>query len=250
MNRADAARLLSHCAAFDNRTVGEADATAWAAALHDLPYDDDLRAAVARFYGTPPKDPSERLWIQPHNVRTLRRTIRSERLENFRYEPHGDETPAEFIARYRGQLDAVASGRVAAPSGRLAIEGGPHPSFVRELDARGYAVGRTVPASDEDDARDTARRAGPLGVDCPACGAVLGRPCRTPGVTDKQPLGKPRLNPHSARIRAAKGETEQTAEQRAAEERRRRDASAAALARMEADGEIVDAEIVEDGEAS
>src|SRR4051812_39890189 len=125
--------LLARAAAFDNRTVGRVDAEAWAAALHDVPYDDDATAAVARYYGTAPKDPSTRLWIQPHNVRSLRKTIRSERAEGFRYEPPAlDETPREFLARYRGQLEAVASGRVTPPAGRLALEGGPHPAFTRE----------------------------------------------------------------------------------------------------------------------
>jgi hypothetical protein len=234
VNRSEAAMLLARAAAFDNRTVGRVDAEAWAAALHDVPYDDDATAAVARFYGTPPKDPSTRLWIQPHNVRSLRKTIRSERAEGFRYEPPAlDETPREFLARYRGQLDAVASGREPAPTGRLALEGGPHPAFTRELEARGYQVGRTVPSTDEQAAIATVRRAGPLGVDCPSCGAVMGRPCRTPGGTDKQPLGKPRQNPHRARRRAAAGDPDLTPEQRAAEEQRRREASRRALARIE-----------------
>lgn len=236
MNRSEAATLLARAAAFDNRTVGVADATAWAAALHDLPCDDDAFAAVARFYGTPPKDPATRLWIQPHNVRSLRKTIRSERAEGFQYEPPAaDETPAEYLARYRGQLDAVASGRVAPPAGRLAVEGGPHPSFLRELEARSYEIGRTVPGDDQQAALDAVRRAGPLGVQCPTCGAVLGRPCRIPGGTEKQPLGKTRHRPHPARIRAAAGETEPTADQRAAEEQRRREASRRALARIEAE---------------
>jgi hypothetical protein len=234
MNRSEAALLLGHCAAFDNRTVGRVDAEAWAAALHDVPYDDAATAAVARFYGTPPKDPATRLWIQPHNVRSLRKTIRSERCEGFQYEPPAvEETPREYLARYRGQLEAVASGREPAPTGRPALDGGPHPSFVRELEARGYQVGRTMPDSDQQAAHAAVRRAGPFGIDCPACGAVMGHPCRIPGGTDRQPLGKPRPRPHPARIRAAAGETEPTADQRAADEQRRREASRRALARIE-----------------
>lgn len=247
MNRSEAAMLLGHCAAFDNRTVGKADATAWASALHDLPYDDDTLAAVARFYSTPPKDPNQKLWIQPHNVRTNRKTIRSERVEGFQYEPPDtDETPGEFLTRYRGQLQAVAAGHVPAPSGRLALEGGPHQRFVNELEARGYTVGRDVPDTDEQAVIDTVRRAGPLGVQCPACGAVVGRPCKTPGGSTKHPLGKPRSKPHSARIRAAVGESGLTPRQQAAEEDRRRQASAATLARLAEDDQIVDAELVDD----
>lgn len=244
MNRSEAALLLGHCAAFDNRTVGEADATAWASALHDVPYDNDARTAVARFYGTPPKDPHQRLWIQPHNVRTLRSKIRSARLENFQYEPLPDETPAEFMARYRGQVQAIASGRVPAPVGRLALEGGPPKEFVKELEARGWEGNRTVPDSDEAVEADAVRRAGPLGVECPACHAAIGRPCKSPGASEKRPLGKPRPKPHSARLRAARGIPEQTAEQRAVAEQAVRARAAQHFARN--DGQIHDAEIVEE----
>jgi hypothetical protein len=245
MKTSEASDLLTRCAGFDNRQPSLAAAEAWASALADIPLDADTFAAVDRFYGTPPRDPSQRLWIQPHDVRRLRKTIRSERVEGFHYEPpDADETPGEFIARYRGQLAAVASGRVTPPAGHLALEGGPHRRFTDELTARGYQVGRDVPDTDEQAARDAVRRAGPLGVQCPACWAVMGRPCRTPGGSDKQPLGKPR-RPHNARIRAATGKETQTPEQAAAEEQRRREASAAALARL-TDDQIVDAELVDD----
>jgi hypothetical protein len=248
----EAAQLLGHCAAFDNRTVGKVDARAWSAALHDVPFDDDAVAAVAAFYGTPPKDPSQRLWIQPHNVRTGRSRIRSVRLENFQYEPLPDETPAEFLARYKGQLQAIASGHAAAPSGRPALAGGPSKSFVAELEARGWNGLRAVAGSDEEaeaaELIDTVRRSGPLGIQCPSCGAAIGRPCKTPGGSSKQPLGKPRPKPHSARIRAASGEREASAEERTEQEQRIRLLAAQHLARAEED-DIPDAEIV-DEEAS
>lgn len=253
MTPSEAAQLLGHCAAFDNRTVGKVDARAWAAALHDVPFDDDAVAAVAAFYGTPPKDPSQRLWIQPHNVRTGRSRIRSVRLENFQYEPLPDETPAEFLARYQGQIQAVASGRVPAPSGRPALEGGPSREFVAELEARGWQGMRAVPETDEEPAEaeliDSVRRSGPLGIECPACQAAIGRPCKSPGGSDKQPMGKPRSKPHSARLRAASGQSEATAEERAAQEQRIRDMAARHLARVEAD-DIPDADIVDEGAAS
>ncbi|MFJ3950239.1 hypothetical protein ACIPXV_09240 [Streptomyces libani] len=245
MNPREAAELLGHCAAFDNRKPSQGAAVAWASALHDVPLDSDAKAAVAAYYSTPPKDPEQKLWIQPHNVRTLRSKIRSARLENFQYEPIGDESTAEYLARYRGQVQAIASGRVAPATGWLALEGGPHPEFVRELEARGYEVGRDVPGSDEESLSASFRRAGPLGVECPACQAAIGRPCKTPGGSGKHPLGKPRSKPHTARIRAVSGKSEVTPEQRAAEEERRREASRLALARMEADEDIPDAEIVE-----
>jgi hypothetical protein len=246
VNPSEAAELLKHCSAFDNRKPSAAAAVAWSSALNDVPFDSDARAAVAVYYSTPPKDPDGKLWILPHHVRTLRSKIRSARLENFQYQPIDGETVPEFLARLQGQVAAVASGRVAPAMGRLALTGGPALDVAAAL----AGVGRTVPDSDEQAVIEAVRRSGPLGVQCPACGAVLGRPCRTPGGSDKQPLGKPRLKPHSARLRAAAGEAEPAAADRATEEARRRAASRAVLDRMRADEKIVDAVIVEDGAAS
>jgi hypothetical protein len=245
MNPTEAAELLGHCTAFDNRNPSAAAAIAWSAALNDVPLDMDTKAAVATYYTTPPKDPDAKLWILPHHVRTLRSKIRSARLENFQYVPIEGETGAEFIRRLQGQVAAVAAGRVAPPTERLQLEGGPARKVLEALEG----VGQRVPESDEQAVIDEVRRSGPLGVDCPACGAVLGRPCKLPGGSERQPLGKARLKPHSARLRAALGESELTPEQRAAEEERRREISRQAIARAKAAGKIVDAEIVE-GEAS
>lgn len=254
MNAEEAAELLAHCSGFDNRQPSVAAAKSWASALHDVPFDQDARDAIATYYTTPPQNPNDRLWILPHHVRTLRSKIRSRRLENFQYEPLANETTAEYLARYRGQVQAIASGRVAGPSGRLALEGGPSREFMRELEAHGWEGNRTVPASDEEaveaEVIDMVRRSGPLGIVCPSCGAALGRPCKTPGGSGKQPLGKPRRKPHSARLRAVSGESENTAGERAAQEQRIREMSARHLARQDSDEEIPDAEIVEPGGAS
>ncbi|MFD8088706.1 zinc finger domain-containing protein [Streptomyces malaysiensis] len=255
MNADEAAALLAHCSGFDNRQPSVAAAKSWASALRDVPFDQDARDAVAAYYTTPPQNPNDRLWILPHHVRTLRSKIRSVRLENFQYEPRADETTAEYLARYRSQVQAIASGRVAAPADRLALEGGPSKQFMEELEAHGWQGNRTVPDPDEPveaELIDTVRRSGPLGVECPVdvCRAAVGRPCRTPGGSSKQPLGKPRVKPHSARVRAASGQRERIDAERAAEEQRIREASARHLARMEAEEEIPDAEIVEPGGAS
>ena len=250
MNPREAAQLLGHCAAFDNRKPSQAAAMAWAAALHDVPFDDDARAAVAAYYTTAPKDPEAKLWILPHHVRTLRSKIRSARLENFQYEPVADETPAEFLARYKGQVQAIASGRVPAPTGRLALEGGPSREFMAELEARGWEGNRTVDDEETAEAEliDSVRRSGPLGVECPACHAAIGKPCKGSGGTAKQPLGKPRLKPHTARLRAASGERELTAEQLAEQEQAIKARSALHLAREVDD--IPDAVIVDEEAAS
>lgn len=246
MNKKEAASLLGHCAAFDNRKPSEAAAMAWAAALHDVPLDQDTKAAVAAYYSTPPKDPDARLWILPHHVRTLRSKIRSARLENFQYQPIADETPREYLARYRGQVQAIASRRVAGPSGRPALDGGPSKQFMHELEAHGWVGNREVPDAEEESLADTVRRSGPLGVECPACSAAIGHPCNTGRATAKFPLGKPLPRPHTARTREAAGEPQMTVEERAAQEQRIREASARTLARMAAEENIPDAEIVEE----
>jgi hypothetical protein len=251
MNAEEAAALLAHCSGFDNRQPSIAAAKSWAQALNDVPFDQDARDAVAAYYTTPPQNPNERLWILPHHVRTLRSKIRSARLENFQYEPLPDETPTEFLARYKGQVQAIASGRVAPPSGRLALEGGPSREFMAELEARGWEGLKAVDVEEQaEEIADTVRRSGPLGVVCPVekCRAAIGKPCKGPGGSDKQPLGKPRLKPHSARVRAANGETEAAAEERAAAERRIRQMSAQHLARETTD--IPDAVIVDEEAAS
>lgn len=245
MNRTEAAELLGHCTAFDNRQPSAAAATAWASALHDVPLDADAKAAVAVYYSTPPQDPKERLWILPHHVRTLRTKIRNARLENFQYEPIGDETVPEYLARLRGQVKAIASGRATVTEGRLALTGGPHARFMEKLEARGWEGNRTVDETgDEESLADTVRRSGPLGVECPMCAAEIGFPCKSGKATSKHPIGKPLAKPHTARLRAASGEPQLTVEQRAAEEDRIREASRRALERMAAEEDIPDAEIV------
>ncbi|MBE4796168.1 hypothetical protein [Streptomyces caniscabiei] len=242
----EAAELLAHASSFDNRQPSLAAATAWASALDDVPLDADAKAAVAAYYTTPPQNPNERLWILPHHIRTLRSKIRSARLVNFQYEPIPDETVGEFMARLRGQTQAIASGRVPAPVGRLALEADPKRDreFVKELEARGWEGNRAVPGTDEEAEADTVRRAGPLSVECPTCRAALGHPCKSPGASAKRPLGKPRPKPHSARLRAAQGVPEQTAAQRAAEEQAVKARAAQHFARN--DGHIHDADIIEE----
>ncbi|MGW0920159.1 zinc finger domain-containing protein [Streptomyces sp. NPDC002755] len=247
MNEYEAAELLGHCAAFDNRKPSIAARAAWAAALHDIPLDADAKAAVAAYYTTPPNDPDAKLWILPHHVRTLRSKIRSARLENFQYEPIADETPAEYLIRYKGQVQAIASGRVAPPTGRPALEGAPSRELMGELEAHGWQGNRTVDGDEaEAELLDTVRRSGPLGIECPvtACKAAIGAPCKGSGGTAKQPLGKPRLKPHNARIRAASSQPEITTEQLAAREQAIKARSAEFFARQQADQDIPDAEIV------
>jgi hypothetical protein len=220
---AEAADLLTRCAAFDNRKPSAAAAMAWASALKNVPLDADTYAAVDRYYATPPKDPDQRLWIQPHDIRTHRAALRAGRLEHFVYEPPALETPKEFLENYRRQIEAVASGAVPAPTSAPALTGGPHKSVEDRL----AAVGQQVPDGDDE---PTPPRFGPLGVHCSACYAPIGLSCKTPH-------GK-RRRPHQAR-QAAVGtpgiEQPLPPGQAAAEEHRRRQAARIHLAAMGGD---------------
>lgn len=212
----EAQKLLAACAAFDNRQPSQIAKRAWATALPDVPLDQDAFDAVARFYGTPPKEAGQRLWIQPHDVRTFRLLIRRERLENFTYDGDPDETPKQYLARLRRQLDATASGEIAAASQVPALAGGPHRSLVKELERVGHAM------PGEDEAVATVRRSGPLGIECPACRAPIGRPCKSALRNRASKVI------HPARRRAANGEPIATETPEEIAHRR-----AAALARLE-----------------
>ncbi len=72
MNRGDVARVLTKAAAFDSRTIGEADIAAWYEAIGDLEAVDAL-ASVTRHY----RETSDRL--MPAHVRRLVTEIARER---------------------------------------------------------------------------------------------------------------------------------------------------------------------------
>lgn len=208
MTPADAAELLTLCAAFDRRTVGEADARAWAAALNAVPLDDDARAAVARHYAETDR------WITPAHVIRQRAAIRADRIQRANVLDDGrpDETPAQYLARRRALTAAIGDGRLTpqtatqavgrAPStAPPALTGGPHPDVVARL----AAIGRTIPPAAADDLapyrprrahREALAEAGlpdPLDVPCRTCAADPGQACRTP-------RGRTRVDPHGARI--------------------------------------------------
>ncbi|MCX4987148.1 hypothetical protein [Streptomyces sp. NBC_00572] len=216
MTPADAAELLTLAAAFDRRTVGEADARAWAAALHSMPFDDDARAAVARHYGDTDK------WLTPAHVRQQRARIRAERVNaaTIVYDGVPGETGAESITRRRALLAAVADGRVAPPSASRALgfsEDRPtlalpaaatreeRDEFAAErLAALGYYVPRDVEAALTDHrprrrALAEQERPDPLGVPCPYehCRADVRTPCK------KGDRRRTERAPHPSRVEAA-----------------------------------------------
>jgi hypothetical protein len=73
MTPADTAELLVLAAAFDRRTIGEADVAAWHAALGDLE-PSDVKAAIIAHY----QDTSD--WLMPSHVRTRVKAARAKRL--------------------------------------------------------------------------------------------------------------------------------------------------------------------------
>lgn len=227
MTPEEAGQLLAAAAAFDNRKASVGAAHGWAAALPDVPLDQDTLTAVARYYGTPPRDPETRLWLEPHHVRTLRAKIRAERLANFVYEPAQEESPRQFVSRLRQQLRAVGDGRQAPAQQAPALTGAPHPSVVRAL----AGVGRPVPGEGEGEGQaPQVPRPGPLGVECPTCRALIGRPCRMPSGRGTRP-------PHSARVSAARGEALPDPAAQAAEIARRQEISRRKLADADAEQE-------------
>jgi hypothetical protein len=73
MTPADAAEILGTAAAFDRRTVGKADAHAWADALAGVRFEDAI-AAVKHHYAT------SREFIYPSDVLAIVKAIRAERV--------------------------------------------------------------------------------------------------------------------------------------------------------------------------
>ncbi|WKK26851.1 hypothetical protein QZH56_15395 [Streptomyces olivoreticuli] len=187
MTPADAAELLTLCAAFDRRTIGETDARAWAAALNGVPLDADTREAVARHYAETEQ------WITPAHVRRIRTRIREDRIGAAHpvYDGNPNETGAQFAEHRRIQLAAAADGTLPARTITQAIGAEPP----HEVLALAAGVGRTV---DEDErpympnavAKQLAeqgygarRRAFPeLEVDCPheTCRARRNSRCKAP----------------------------------------------------------------------
>jgi hypothetical protein len=215
--------ILGLAAARDQRTVGDADVMAWYDDLNGagITYDGAREALVAFYIEQANVRPEHRFRATTPDVIRLARKIRAERVANFVYTPVDPfESVPQFQARMRAQLEAVASGRVPSPPKRLALEGGPAPQVAAAL--RG--VLRGVPDDDEQDGGSAAPRVGAMTVTCPRpdCKARVGQQC-------KRPNGKPRLEPHPARVDVAQGKPYDPDAERAEIERRRA-ASAALLA--------------------
>lgn len=177
MNRSEAQQLLARAAAFDNRMPSKAAAEGWAAALHDIPLDDDALAAVTIYY-TRPGPLDARRWIMPFHVRQIRAEARAPRIAraNLQYAGNPDESPIEGIRNLRALTTAAGDGHPVpaihqlTPKGRrpLELEAGPEG---RRLQAALAAIGEAPPPP------LVPGVANALAVGCPKCQALPGRSC-------------------------------------------------------------------------
>jgi hypothetical protein len=96
MTRGDIAKLFSVIAAFDRRTIGEADIMAWHAALNDLDFIECRDAVIAHF-----RISDE--WLTPARIRE------QIRLAKVRRRPPTIAEQDELEARRIARIDAIAS---------------------------------------------------------------------------------------------------------------------------------------------
>lgn len=149
MNRAEVAALLTLAAAYDRRTIGEAEVLAWHAIVDDLSFAEGERALRAHYAET------ER-FAMPSDVR--KRAIVERRR---RHELAHSERVAIETRRERQTPDEIAAGIA---------------KVVAALDA---AKGLTPEQRRERGLRDDERRRA-RSVRCPYCRAAEGRPCVIP----------------------------------------------------------------------
>lgn len=215
---AEVGMLLGLAAARDQRTTGDADTLAWHADLNTAAITyRDAQAALTRYYAVDMAalPPDHRRRITTPDLIGIARKLRAERLQNFRYDPDPDETPQQYLARLRGQLNATADGQRPPATDRPALEGGPHPDVAAAI----TGIGRTIPDTDQADEKPEPRP-GPYGIRCPRCAAHIGRPCHSPHSNRRL------ARPHPARIRTAEGTPTNPATDQAEQDRRRQAARA------------------------
>lgn len=115
MTRAETALLLAQCAAFDRRTIGDADVIAWHAALNDVAYEDAQTAVVEHY-----RDSLD--YLMPAHVRATVRRMRTARLADG-VEPVPVADPDDVVA-YQRALREQRSRRASARSSGLALGSG------------------------------------------------------------------------------------------------------------------------------
>lgn len=192
--------------------VDEYTADAWFDVL--APYSlAEARAAVGRHVA------AGNAFIAVGEILTMIRLLRSERLEDFQYEPQpGDDNPRQYLANLRAQRAAVAAGRRPPVVEHPALPAAPDRDLQKAIES---SFTREMPKQDEP---EPSKPGSPLSVPCPTCAARIGHHCR-------MRVGIRRTTVHSTRQRVALGlPSYNPADQVEAE--RRRQASAAALATL------------------
>ncbi|MES9522416.1 zinc finger domain-containing protein [Streptomyces capoamus] len=171
MTPAETAALLSFAAAFDRRTIGEADVLAWHTVLADIGFEP-AKAAVTAHYAVHTR------WIMPADIRqhvVAQRADTAADIQGPGLPPEipdadPDDVPA-YLAAVRQQRHRAADGLKPRP--------------VKQLIA---GLADTIPKPPEHDTpAPKIRRPGPLGRECPTCHAPIGRPCRTGNGRERAP---------------------------------------------------------------
>lgn len=137
MNRTEAASLLTLAAAYDQRTIGEADALAWFEILGDLRVQD-AQQAIKEHY----KREARR--VMPVDVIDGVKRIRKDRLDRNRLpEPPSELTVPEYIAWQREMTRQIADGELTttASGAEISLDG---QERLRQIVA---GVGREVPTA-------------------------------------------------------------------------------------------------------
>lgn len=170
--------LLSTAAAFDRRTVGEADVIAWTATVGDLDFGD-ARDAVVQHY----RDSRE--WLMPADVRKIVKAMREARLAREVLpapEPELTDDQRAYKAALDQNIEQIADGRSV---GRALAAGSGRPPTDAFVTARGEGPQRRIRLAAQE-------------VICPRCAAAVGERC-------VNPLGKPlgTQPAHEARMVAA-----------------------------------------------
>jgi len=73
MERSEAAKVLTLCAVYDNRTIGEAEVIEWHKVLNSVRFEDATVAVRQYYAGT-------RQWVMPSDVLAGVKRLRAERL--------------------------------------------------------------------------------------------------------------------------------------------------------------------------
>lgn len=171
--------LVAGITARDQRTSDPADAVAWWTDLNRAQVRYlDAAEAVSRYYTEvwPRQDPRQRFRATPPIVIELVMEIRKTRLDqaNLVYVPADPyETGAQFAARKRAQITAVANG-ATVPYQAQALSPRPVAALVA-----GVADKRSLPSDIAGMLAE--RRSGPGSIRCPQCSAAPKKRCVSGG---------------------------------------------------------------------